>query len=392
MHPVIIVAAYSRDKSLGRLLDSLKLARYPKEAEIKIIISLDGGYASKVSDVAEQFKKDFDCGEVEVIRRDKNLGLRKHIIWCGDQTELYGSVIILEDDILVDPNFYTYTEEAMAFYAKDDRIGGISLYGQRYNEYMNLPFEPMHDFSSCYLMQIPSSWGQAWTKAQWANFRCWYRTANADQLEMCQFVPSAVKKWPETSWKKYYSYYLATTDRYFAYPYVSYTTNCADGGTHVKGKGTVKYQVPFARPDRPAEKFNFNSVDDSVCYDSFMEPCSSFIYKLLDIHRGEVEIDFYGSKTIDLLMKKPYVLTTKKVSKYVRCFFLSNKPFESCLRMEALGGGMSGRYIYLAKSEAVVSNASSLYMLADYLSYIDMRSKRLIISILAILITGMRSG
>lgn len=392
MHPVIIVAAYSRDKSLSRLLTSLKLARYPKDANIKVIISLDGGYAPKVSDVAEQFKRDFDYGEVEIIRRDKNIGLRKHIIWCGDQTELYGSVIILEDDILVDPNFYTYAEEAMAFYAKDDRIGGISLYGQRYNEYINLPFEPIHDFSSCYLMQIPCSWGQAWTKAQWANFRRWYRTAMAEQLDMCPFVPSSVKKWPETSWKKYYSYYLAVTDRYFVYPYVSYATNCADGGTHVKGKGTIKYQVPFARPDRTAEKFSFNSVDDSVCYDSFMEPSSSFIYDLLEVRREEVEIDFYGSKTIDLLMKKSYVLTTKKVSKYVKRFCLSSKPFESCLRVPALDGGISGGYIYLAESTTIVSNSSSLYMLADYLSYFDLKSKRFIMSSIMMFINGMRSS
>ncbi len=392
MHPVIIVAAYSRDRSLHRLLNSLKIARYPNKTNIKVIISLDGGYSPKVADVAEQFKSDFDLGEVEIIKRDKNIGLRNHIIWCGDQTKLYGSVIILEDDILVDPNFYYYAEEAIAFYAKDDRIGGISLYGQRYNEYVNLPFEPMHDFSSCYLMQIPSSWGQAWTEAQWDKFRHWYSTATADQLEVCPLVPGTVKKWPETSWKKYYSYYLAVTSRYFVYPYLSYSTNCADGGTHVKGKGTIKYQVPFARPDRPAEKFYFNTVGDSVCYDSFMEPSSSFIYDLLGVRREEIEIDFYGSKEIGLLAKKPYVLTTKKVSKYEKCFFLSNKPFENCLRVQALDGGLSGSYIYLADSKSVISNEPPIHILADYLSYFDTRSKKFILSNIIMFIKGMRPG
>ena len=95
-HPAIVVVTYNRPDSLMRLLGSLTKARYP--VGVPLIISIDGGdnREKQVVKIAEEFP--WPHGKKEVICHEKNLGLRKHILSCGDLTERYDSVIVLEDD------------------------------------------------------------------------------------------------------------------------------------------------------------------------------------------------------------------------------------------------------------------------------------------------------
>ena len=104
----------------------------------------------------------FKFGTCEVITREKNLGIREHLLWCGDQTEKYGSVILLEDDLIVDPQFYFYALAAMEMYGQSSKIAGIALYAPAFNEYARLPFMPMLSGYSCYFMKVVCSWGQLW--------------------------------------------------------------------------------------------------------------------------------------------------------------------------------------------------------------------------------------
>ncbi|MBE0509076.1 MAG: hypothetical protein IBX50_20560, partial [Marinospirillum sp.] len=95
MEPLIVVAGFKREFSIRRLLKSLLDASYPHD-NVKICLSLDGGYSEGVLSACEQFKHEFSKGFVEIVCREKNLGLRNHIIWCGDQSVKHGSVIVLE--------------------------------------------------------------------------------------------------------------------------------------------------------------------------------------------------------------------------------------------------------------------------------------------------------
>ena len=84
MRPAIVVPAFSRVAALERLLASLARAHYPDEG-VNLVISLDGGAAPSVAACARAFE--FPHGAVEVVEREQRLGLRQHILWCGDQTE-----------------------------------------------------------------------------------------------------------------------------------------------------------------------------------------------------------------------------------------------------------------------------------------------------------------
>jgi GT2 family glycosyltransferase len=101
MKPVIIILAYNRPTSLRRLLGSIELAEYPDG--VKLIISLEGGVSNSVREIANNFVSKKIA--VSVVQHPTRLGLRKHVIACGDMALEQGSVIILEDDLIVDKYF-----------------------------------------------------------------------------------------------------------------------------------------------------------------------------------------------------------------------------------------------------------------------------------------------
>ena len=89
--PTIVVVAYRRLNTLSRLLDSINDAYYTSN-EINLIISIDYHDTNKdVVDYANKFE--WKHGNKTVVTHGSNLGLRKHIIECGDYAIKYDSII-----------------------------------------------------------------------------------------------------------------------------------------------------------------------------------------------------------------------------------------------------------------------------------------------------------
>lgn len=325
--PAIFVLGYSRTNSLRRILDSLNDAVYPHEVDL--YISIDGGATEEVVHCARRFH--FKHGKIRVIEHSSNIGLREHILWCGDQTKIYGSVIVLEDDLIVSSFFYFYAKEALNNFTNSSLIAGISLYAQRYNEYANLPFDPEFNGRDNYFMQIACSWGQVWSHFQWEQFRTWYaENGNKEFIFNLVDLPKNVKEWPETSWKKYYSAYLVDKKKFFSYPYHSHTTNCADaGGFHSKFQMNIlQVSIPF-EDNFYIKKYNFIDIEHcKQLYDSFMEPINPYVLKYLNIKSDQVSFDFYGLKSISLLKEREYCITSKEASEIEVYIPLRFRPIE----------------------------------------------------------------
>ena len=136
LNPVIIVLAYNRAQALSRLLQSIEKADY--HISTTLVISIEGNASNDVVQTAENFETK-KLNKL-IIRRKERLGLRNHVIACGDLVNKYDAVIILEDDLVVDRYFYRYACDAIKFYNDDESIAGIALYSHEYNEFSNLPF------------------------------------------------------------------------------------------------------------------------------------------------------------------------------------------------------------------------------------------------------------
>jgi len=291
----IVVVTYNRPGSLTRLLGSLAQARF--DENVPLIISIDGGGPEEVLKIAGDFKWEF--GEKQILTHQKNMGLRNHILTCGDLSAKFDGIILLEDDLYVAPYFYDYALQAYQFYANDERIGGVSLYAHGYNETAQFPFIPLDDGTDVFFIQYASSWGQMWTTGQWKDFRDWYQVHRKDQIEAGSGLPPNVLIWPESSWKKYYIKYLVDTDRYFVFPRFSLTTNFVDAGHHMKFKEHF-LQESMAIRSRP---FRFAQLDDSLSvYDVHLEILPRILKKLNPILQDyDFAIDLYNMKKLDVI-------------------------------------------------------------------------------------------
>ncbi|MGO2498850.1 MAG: glycosyltransferase [Vibrio litoralis] len=292
--PAIVVVAFNRKNSLSRLLRSLSMANYPKEVEL--IISID--YSEKNEDVVDSAVSfDWNYGKKHIIRHKKNLGLKEHVLSCGRLTDVYKSIIMLEDDLVVSPEFYNYSLKALVEFSQDESIAGISLYNHQLNINERLRFEPFDDGYSNYFMQLPSSWGQVWTSRQWKAFDNWYQTFDVKRLKNISNLSSVIKNWSDKSWLKLFTAYMVINELYFVYPRTSLTTNCSDSGSHVKVSNTA-FQVSLLQS---LKSINFSKFIDSHCiYDSYFEIHPSCLTKYAEELASTMFcVNLYGSKELE---------------------------------------------------------------------------------------------
>jgi len=310
----ICCVAYNRPDSLKNLLDSLSDSYYPHD--VPLIISID--YSGK-NDV-ETFAKGYDWkyGEKRIIAHEKNLGLRNHILSCGDLLKEYDAVIILEDDVVVAPSYFYFTEQCVEKYKDNDAIAGISLFSFPLNHYNQVPFYPLKSDSDVYLMKIAQSWGQVWMKKSWKAFREWY-DQHDDEFEVMPHLPEKICHWPKSSWLKYHVRYCIEKEKYFVYPYDSMTTDNVVPGVHCQ---TVTTYEQAHLMYGPKEGFVLNPT---VKYDGFFE--NEAIPEWLGIDAKDICVDFYGYNGNKL--HKRFWLTREVLPyKIVKSFALQMKPYE----------------------------------------------------------------
>lgn len=339
--PAIVVAAYNRVHSLQRLLRSLEQAIYPA-SPVRLVISIDGGGSEDVVNLAEQFN--WTHGDKQIIRHSEHLGLKAHILRCGDLTAEYGSIILLEDDLLVSKYFHNYSLKCLAFYDDDNRIAGISLYSYDIAENGFHPFAPVNDGADAYFMQVASSWGQAWTGTQWKNFREWFEKHPVMTKE--ELPPAYLFNWHENSWKKHFVRYLHHAGRYFVFPRHSFSTNFEDPGDTADRKGL--YQVPLAEGSR---EYFFPKFDDSKSvYDACFEIRADCLKKWCPrLNEYDFTVDTYGTLPIHNC-KTPYLLTIRQAKDEVAAFSLEMFPPVLNVINE-----IKGNQIKLVKKENVLS-------------------------------------
>ena len=331
--PVIVVIAFNRINSLKRLLESINKSFFHEK--IKLIISIDKGNNNNVFEYAKEFN--WEHGEKEVIYQEQNLGLKRHIIKCGDLTEKYGSIILLEDDLYVSPYFYSYAKQAINFYKDDNSISQISLFKYPMNNNTKDSFSPLNDSSDNFFMKVASSWGQIWTYNQWQDFRTWF---NKNDLSITEEdnLPDFVIKWKETSWLKYFIKYNEVNNKYVVYPRTSLTTNFSDLGTNVSISNKLYlYQQPLLMEEK---MFNFKKLDESFSvYDSYYEIDKSVSTKFLKKYE-DIEFDLYGTKKLNKIKSK-YLVSIKNCNVPIKIYSRELKPHELNLICELEGDDIS---------------------------------------------------
>lgn len=309
----IVVIGYNRVDSLRWLTTSLLNAKYEKSTPL--VFSIDCSGCKDVYDFVNEFE--WPYGDKYVRIQKEKLGLKKHIYECGDISQYFKAVIILEDDTYVTPGFYSYFDRAIDFYKTDSRITCISGYLNRINGYAEIPFDPYYNGFDVIAMQEITSTGECFTREMWADFRKWLSVdehSSDDYINNVDMQPS-IKKW-NRAWTKYYNAYMVETNKYCIYPILSVVTNCGAIGEHSDSSLTL-VQTNIEMGYR---NFVFASLSDLTKYDIYFNNIE--IYRQLNMSEGELCLDLYG--TNPNLLSRKFLLSIRNLPYKIEKSFALN--------------------------------------------------------------------
>lgn len=328
----IVITAYNRAKALESLLKSLNRVNTIGES-IELIISVDNKGTKEVIDVAESFQ--WKLGNKQIIVHQEKLGLVKHFIWAGDQTEKYENVLFLEDDLLVSPDVLNYTTQLIKFYENDSEVAAASLYNPILNESTGTKFYQVEDGKDVYFFQHPY-WGNVWFKNRWKEFKNYLTTYTPNAA----IIPPHIAQW-DRSFKKIYVQFLIETNKTVVTARVSMVTN--NGAMGIHGAEFFQYQnCLLLRKDR----YHFVEPKESLAvYDAFVEYSPDLLKQLNpSLAKYNFDVDLNGTR---LHYNSEYVLTTKPVKKAILSYTSLMKPIEQGVIMDESGN----KEVNLAKVE-----------------------------------------
>lgn len=106
--------------------------------------------------------KELVSSESTIVFRDENWGLAKSIIaGTSSLTERFGTVIVLEDDLITSPHFLTYMSRGLDLYADDSRVMQISGFMFPVNA---------DSKDDAFFLPLTTSWGWATWRRAWEHF------------------------------------------------------------------------------------------------------------------------------------------------------------------------------------------------------------------------------
>ena len=159
MKSPIVIFGFNRPERFRIMTESLRANKGWNERDIYVYV--DGARTEE-----ERAK----VAEVEAIARtltdnvaasSVNKGLAESII--GGVTEVvdrYGAVIVLEDDLVLQPRFLEFMDQALSVYREDERIMSVCGYGLKIKR-------PEGYAGDVYLSRRSSSWGWATWADRW---------------------------------------------------------------------------------------------------------------------------------------------------------------------------------------------------------------------------------
>ena len=121
MDLAIVVAGFSRLESIKRITSSILTASYCK-GNITLYYSID---FSHNQDLIMNYINsiNWDHGDLKIISYPDHLGLREHILRCGDLSQIHDAIILLEDDLYVSKDFFNYAFQSLDFYKENTSFG-----------------------------------------------------------------------------------------------------------------------------------------------------------------------------------------------------------------------------------------------------------------------------
>lgn len=160
----IVLFVYNRPWHTQQTVEALQKNELAKESELYIYsdAAKNEFVIEKVAEVREYIKSIKGFQKITIIEREKNLGLANSIIdGVTDIVNKYGKVIVLEDDLITNPYFLKFMNEALEFYKDEKQVWHINGW--------NNPIK-IANIPDIYFSKISYSWGWATWNDRWSQF------------------------------------------------------------------------------------------------------------------------------------------------------------------------------------------------------------------------------
>lgn len=159
----IVIFTYNRPVHTRQTVEALQQNVYASESDLIIYSDAPKDEKAKagVSETRKYIKTISGFKSLRIIEREKNMGLANSLI-DGITTVVneYGSIIVVEDDLISSPYFLKFMNEGLEKYRDNDRIASI-------HGYVN----PVKDaLPENFFLSYTSSWGWATWADAWKIF------------------------------------------------------------------------------------------------------------------------------------------------------------------------------------------------------------------------------
>ncbi len=156
----IVLFTYNRLWHTQQTVEALKMNDLASDS--RLVIYSDGPKTEKeiiaVENVRQYLWNIDGFKSIEIIENKENMGLAQSIVkGVTDQVQVFGKVIVLEDDLVTSPYFLRFMNDGLMQYDEDDRV--ISIHGYMYPVKGMLP--------ETFFLRGADCWGWATWKRGW---------------------------------------------------------------------------------------------------------------------------------------------------------------------------------------------------------------------------------
>lgn len=195
----IVVFSYNRPNHLQRTLEAL--AKNDLAQDSVLYIYCDGAKSNAIEEQRQRIAENRRVAhaikgfrEVHVVERECNVGLMENIVnGVTDIVNVYGKVIVFEDDMLTSPGTLRYFNDALEVYKEEEKVMHVVSY----------VFPHKYPLPETFFYQVPypgggwATWQRAWKyypreieglydywKKDWRKFNYWNHDGSdlVDQL------------------------------------------------------------------------------------------------------------------------------------------------------------------------------------------------------------------
>ncbi len=160
----VVLFVYNRLWHTRQTVEALQKNKLADNSEL--FVYCDGSKGDKdlqkVFEVREYVKSISGFKRITIIEKDKNYGLANSIIsGVTEMVNKYGSIIVLEDDIVTSSYFLKYMNEALEFYKNEEKVMHISAWSYPAFEEQN---------GDTFLWRLMNCWGWGTWDRAWQCF------------------------------------------------------------------------------------------------------------------------------------------------------------------------------------------------------------------------------